>query len=204
MPKRLDAFPYATFLAQLIRHLMAHRRLYLLAGGLCALIVLAHLAGVGKYVTRDYLHALILAHHVLGWLAFIAVFCAGNLLHLSGILFLSAAVWVLGPVEGGVLTYVAANVSCLVSFVSLRWLGGDALRAIQSPLLQKLLSRLDAQPLASVVLLRTCFQTLPSLNAALALSGLRLKPYVLGGLIGLPLPIAAYCAVLHFFIHSVA
>ena len=37
------------------------------------------------------------------------------------------------------------------------------------------------------------FQTAPPLNYALALSGVRLRDYLVGTLIGLPLPIAAYC-----------
>jgi uncharacterized membrane protein YdjX (TVP38/TMEM64 family) len=37
------------------------------------------------------------------------------------------------------------------------------------------------------------FQTLPALNVALALSGVRLRTYLVGTLLGLPLPIALYC-----------
>ena len=36
-------------------------------------------------------------------------------------------------------------------------------------------------------------QTLPALNYTLALSGVRMRHYVLGTLLGLPLPIALYC-----------
>jgi uncharacterized membrane protein YdjX (TVP38/TMEM64 family) len=37
------------------------------------------------------------------------------------------------------------------------------------------------------------FQTLPALNYALALSGVRFRTYAAGTLLGLPLPIMAYC-----------
>jgi uncharacterized membrane protein YdjX (TVP38/TMEM64 family) len=37
------------------------------------------------------------------------------------------------------------------------------------------------------------FQTIPALNYALALSGVSLRNYLLGTLLGLPLPIALYC-----------
>jgi len=37
------------------------------------------------------------------------------------------------------------------------------------------------------------FQTLPALNVALALSGVRFRAYLAGTLLGLPLPIALYC-----------
>ena len=53
--------------------------------------------------------------------------------------------------------------------------------------------RLDAQPIRSVVLLRVLFQTVPALNYALALSGIRFRQYLTGTLLGLPLPILLYC-----------
>jgi uncharacterized membrane protein YdjX (TVP38/TMEM64 family) len=55
------------------------------------------------------------------------------------------------------------------------------------------LARLDRRPLLAVLVLRTLFQTMPTLNYALALSGLRLRDYLLGTVLGLPLPIAVYC-----------
>lgn len=43
-------------------------------------------------------------------------------------------------------------------------------------------------------MLRLLFQTVPALNYALALSGIRFADYFLGTLLGLPLPILLYCA----------
>ena len=37
------------------------------------------------------------------------------------------------------------------------------------------------------------FQTVPALNYALALSGVRFDTYMIGSLLGLPLPITLYC-----------
>jgi len=37
------------------------------------------------------------------------------------------------------------------------------------------------------------FQTVPPLNYALAMSGIRFRDYLVGTLLGLPLPIMAYC-----------
>ena len=48
-------------------------------------------------------------------------------------------------------------------------------------------------PSRSVVLLRMLFQTMPALNYALAMSGIRFRTYLIGTLAGLPLPIALYC-----------
>ncbi len=55
------------------------------------------------------------------------------------------------------------------------------------------MSQLDAHPIRNIVLLRMLFQTVPPLNYALAMSGIRFRDYLVGTLLGLPLPIMAYC-----------
>jgi uncharacterized membrane protein YdjX (TVP38/TMEM64 family) len=47
-------------------------------------------------------------------------------------------------------------------------------------------------------LLRILFQTVPALNYALALSGIRFRQYLTGTLLGLPLPIALYCVFFEY------
>jgi len=48
------------------------------------------------------------------------------------------------------------------------------------------------------VLLRMLFQTLPALNYTLALTGVKFRDYLIGTLLGLPLPIALYCLFFDF------
>ena len=74
-----------------------------------------------------------------------------------------------------------------------RLVGGDALRQLKSKTAVRILGQLDARPIRSVVLLRVLFQTVPALNYALALSGIRFRQYFTGTLLGLPLPIILYC-----------
>ncbi|SBT04081.1 SNARE associated Golgi protein (fragment) [Candidatus Accumulibacter aalborgensis] len=50
----------------------------------------------------------------------------------------------------------------------------------------------------SVVCLRILLQTVPALNYALAMSGIRFRAYMIGTLLGPPLPIAAYCLFFDF------
>jgi uncharacterized membrane protein YdjX (TVP38/TMEM64 family) len=45
----------------------------------------------------------------------------------------------------------------------------------------------------SVALSRLVFQTVPALNYVLAMSGVKFRNYLLGTLLGLPVPIALYC-----------
>jgi uncharacterized membrane protein YdjX (TVP38/TMEM64 family) len=87
---------------------------------------------------------------------------------------------------------VAACVSCAITFWAVRLLGGDALRGLGGRFSARLFARLDAHPLQSVLLLRLLLQTVPALNYALALSGVSFRHYLLGTVLGLPLPIALY------------
>jgi uncharacterized membrane protein YdjX (TVP38/TMEM64 family) len=104
-------------------------------------------------------------------------------------IFLAAAVLALGRLWGGFATYVAACLSCCISFWVARWLGADALRELPGRFARRVLARLDSHPVQSVAVLRLMFQTAPVLNVALGLSGVGFRPYVAGTLIGLPVPI---------------
>ncbi|WP_339410455.1 VTT domain-containing protein [Pseudomonas sp. EA_35y_Pfl2_R5] len=168
-------------------------RLLLVIVFLLGLYVLFEVLGIRAQFNLDALQAMILMHPVAGLLLFILLFALGNLIQIPGWVFLAAAVLALGRFYGGIATYVAACVSCIVTFVTIRYLGGNALRELNNRLAQRLLSGLDRHPLVSIVALRMLFQTVPALNYALALSGVRFRTYLLGTLLGLPLPIALYC-----------
>ncbi|MFP6798768.1 MAG: VTT domain-containing protein [Pseudomonas sp.] len=170
------------------------RRLLLVIVFLLSLFVLFETLGIRAQFSLDALQALILMHPVAGLLLFILLFALGNLIQIPGWVFLAAAVLALGRIYGGIVTYVAACVSCIVTYITIRYLGGNALRELNNPLARRLLSGLDRRPLASIIILRMLFQTVPALNYALALSGVRFRTYLLGTLLGLPLPIALYCA----------
>lgn len=173
--------------------LRRHQRLLAVSVFVLGLFALFELSGARAQVTLAYLQQTIRAHPVSGLAIFMAVFSLGNLIQIPGWIFLAAAVLALGQLWGGVATYIAASVSCVATFFIIRLVGGSALRHLDSPVAGKLLARLDAHPVASIVLLRTLFQTMPALNYTLALSGVRFRHYLLGTLLGLPLPIAIYC-----------
>jgi uncharacterized membrane protein YdjX (TVP38/TMEM64 family) len=130
-------------------------------------------------------------HRAWGFLAFMALFALANLAHVPGAFFLAAAVLALGPLWGALTTYAAACAGCTLTFVVVRALGADALREFNGRFARRLFARLDGHPVQSVVLLRLIFQSAPALNYALALSGVLLRNFVAGTLLGLPLPIAA-------------
>ncbi len=177
------------FLALLRRHQR-------LLGALLFLGVLAlvfTLSGLRGHMNLAYVREQLQGHPVEGFLTFTVLFVLGNLVQIPGWLFLAAAVLALGQGWGWLVTYLAACISCMVTFLLVRWLGGDALRAVPNRWVIKVLAQLDRSPVRSVLAARVLFQTLPALNYALAMSGIRFTSYFLGTALGLVLPLVVYC-----------
>lgn len=169
------------------------QRLFVVLLLLGVLLAAFELSGLRAHFNLGYLRQILVDHPVTGLITFVLVFALGNLVQIPGWIFLAAAVLALGRTWGGLATYVAALVSCTFTFFFLRLVGGNALRGLDSKFATRLLNQLDAHPVRNIFLLRMLFQTAPPLNYALALSGVRHRDYFVGTLLGLPLPIAAYC-----------
>lgn len=174
---------------------LLHKYQRLLAVLLFLLVLFAvfKLTGLKDHFNLVFLQQQILENKVSGLLIFILLFSLGNLIQVPGWLFLAAAVLALGRGMGGVATYVAASISCVVTFLTIRFIGGDALRQLDNKIAVGLLRHLDDRPIRSIVLLRILFQTVPALNYALAMSGIKFRQFLIGTLLGLPLPILLYC-----------
>lgn len=170
-----------------------YKRLLAVLLFLALLLAIFELSGLRSHFNLSYLHQILVDNPVTGLAVFILIFTLGNLVQIPGWIFLAAAVLALGKTWGGMATYAAAIVSCTVTYFSIRFVGGDALRSLDGKLATRLLGQLDAHPVRSIVLLRMLFQTVPALNYALAMSGVRFRDYLVGTLLGLPLPIMAYC-----------
>lgn len=174
-----------------------------LIGALLFLLLLGltvHFTGLRDQLTPHYLQQRMQENVWSGLAIFTVLFALGNLVHIPGWIFLAAAVYELGPVIGGAVTYVAASLSCTFTFLTIHWVGGNAADALTNRFALRLLAQLHAHPVRSLVILRTFFQTLPALNYALAISRIKVRDYVLGTLIGLPLPIAVYCVFFDFLV----
>jgi len=170
-----------------------HKRLIAVALFLILLFAVFELFGARAHFTLGFLQQVIREHQASGLLIFVLAFALGNLIQIPGWVFLAAAVLTLGKFWGGVATYIAASISCVVTFFTIRFVGGNALGKLDSKLAINVLNRLHAHPIKSIFLLRILFQTLPALNYTLAMSGVRFRAYLAGTLLGLPIPIAVYC-----------
>jgi len=172
---------------------LRHKRLLGVGLFLGVLLAVFEFFGLRDHFNLAFMRQVILQHQIGGLVLFILLFSLGNLVQIPGWVFLAAAVLTLGRVWGGAVTYIAAVTSCAFTFVTIRALGGDALRLLKNRVAVRILSELDAHPIGSVALLRILFQTVPALNYALAMSGIKFRTYLIGTLVGLPVPIALYC-----------
>lgn len=178
------------------------QRIIIVALFLGVLLTVFEVTGLRDQFSLAFLRQTILDNKISGLLIFILAFALGNLIQIPGWLFLAAAVLELGRTWGGIATYVAASISCVISFLIIRFVGGDALRLLKNPVATKILRQLDSHPIKSILLSRVLFQTLPALNYALAMSGVRFRNYLLGTLLGLPLPIALYCLFFDYLVKA--
>lgn len=170
-----------------------HGRLIVVLLFLGLLYAAFELSGLREQFSLQLLQLRLQQHLLGGLLLFTLLFALGNLVQIPGWLFLAAAVLTLGRGMGGLATYFAASVSCIITFMLVRAIGGDALRQLDNRLAKRLFHQMDTYPVASIALLRVLFQTVPALNYALALSGVKFRHYLAGTLLGLPLPIFLYC-----------
>ncbi len=170
-----------------------YQRLLAIVLFLSLLLAVFQLSGLRAHFNLEFLRQLIGEHQLSGLLIFILLFTLGYFIQIPGWLFLAAAVLALGRTLGGLATYVAAMVSCVTTFLVIRLVGGDVLRQLDKQFITRILRHLDEHPIRSVVIARTLFQTAPPLNYALAMSGIQFREYLIGTLLGLPLPIFLYC-----------
>ncbi len=157
------------------------------------LFLLVEITGIRAQLSPEAVKALFIENTFWGLLLFCIAYSIGNLLYVPGWIFLVGAVFALGIEWGGLASFIGAICSSIISFFLIRTLGGSPLRSLNSQWADKVFSHLDERPILSVTVLRLTFQTLPILNYALALADVRFRHYLVGTVLGLPLPIFLYC-----------
>jgi uncharacterized membrane protein YdjX (TVP38/TMEM64 family) len=160
------------------------------------LLVLGKVTGLVDRLDTEEVRATVADAGPWGVLLYVAIFAAGELVHVPGMVFVAAGVLAWGRVAGFFVTLLASIVSVSVSFFVVRAVGGKALARIDKPFMRKLLDRLHARPILTIVILRAVFWLAPPLNYALALSSVRFRDYLVGSALGLVVPILLAVAVL--------
>lgn len=175
-------------------------RLALLAAVIVALVVLRFTTSFGASLSTARVRELVQHAGATGVGIFVIAFCAGELLHVPGLVFVGAAVLAWGRIAGGAAAYAGALVAVSVSFVVVRGIGGQPLGEIRQPRLRAVLARLEQRPIATVAILRLLLWLAPAVNYALALSPIRYGDYLAGSAIGLAIPVAAASALIEYLL----
>ena len=172
--------------------MVPYRRLLFVLLFLIVLWAVFRYSGLASHINAQFLQERFAQHKLVGLIIFTGLFAVGNLVHIPGWLFLVSAMVALGQAWGGLATYLAACVTCATTFGVVQLVGGQALRNMNGRISSQVFARLDARPVWNVFVLRLLFQTMPTMNYALALSGVRFSQYMLGTILGLPVPITLF------------
>ena len=164
-------------------------RLWLRLGGLLALIVglygLAHVTGLTRLQSFAALQQEVEAAGAFGWLVFAGIFILLHQMHIPGIFFLLAAMWLFGPWEGALVGGCAAQISLMIHYVVIRGVGGTPLGESQRPWLRKWVERLHRYPLRAMIVIRLVMVMSPTVNIPVILSGIKFRDYAIGTAIGM-------------------
>ncbi len=144
------------------------------------------IAGLDPYAVREWVRQ----WGALSALAFITMYAIGLLLFVPGTLFTVAGALLFGQFYGFLVVWVAANIAMNLSFIVVRWIGGQPFDQAQHPLLLRMVARLDARPIQTIFVLRLFLYTAPALNTVLALCRVRLRDHVVGTVTGSAIPTA--------------
>ena len=179
-----------------------HIRLALLISILVALFLVGRYTGVAENMDAESIRELIRSAGVWGWALYIATNAGGEFIHIPGMVFVLAGILIYGQVVGFGLAWMASVVSVCFSFVVVRRLGGTPLASVEKPWVKRILGRLNAQPIRTVVVLRLVLWLAPPLNYALALTNVRFRDYLIGSALGLIAPVAGVAILFDWLFNS--
>ena len=167
-------------------------RLAAMVALVAGLILGAHATGIWDDLSRDALRARVAAAGVWGFPLYVAAFSVALLIHFpgAGILFVAVGVALWDRATGAALAYAGGLAGVLISFAIVRLVGGKPLAGVENRVARRVLARLESHPLLTVFILRCIFYVGAPVNYALALSGMRVRDYVVGSALGLAGPTA--------------
>jgi len=163
--------------------------------------IAAWATGVTGRFTPESIRGLLVGRGLWGVVAFIVVFSLGQLLRVPSTVFVAAAVLLYGRNLSILVALLGALISAIVSFTVVRAFAGQALAAVQRPVIQRLLRNIDRRPVQTVALLRLIFQTAPPLNYALPMTAVRWRDHLVGSIVGLPVPMMAMVFFFDWLLH---
>ena len=155
--------------------------------GLWALVAKS---GVAEGLTAARVQDWVTAAGPLGVVLFFAVFSAGNLAQIPGVIFIVAARLAFGPSVGFLVAYAGSLVAVTFTFTFVRAVGGKPLGEVTFGPARRILAQLEQHPVRTIALLRTVLLLTPPLNYAFALAPIKQRDHLLGSALGLVVPVA--------------
>ena len=149
------------------------------------------LKAMGVEVTPERVSEQVAASGPWGFLVFVGIVVGANIVQVPAWIFVAAAGMLWPFAQAMAISYLALVLAASVTFEVFGRAGGDALRAIDKPWIQKVLQTIDAHPIRGVAILRCFLLITPPVTVALAMSGLRRRDHLIGTAIGVVLPLVA-------------
>lgn len=144
---------------------------------------------LGQYASAgteelDSLCAAISAMGPAGVVATVVLFALSTWMWVPGLVPMTLAFMVYGPVGGAVVSVVGGLLAMTHSFLAIRTLAWRAVEIPDNRLLRHALGHLEAHPVVWVSVLRAVFWLSPVVTSTLALSPIRFRDYALGSVLG--------------------
>lgn len=173
----------------------------MLSFGLLGLVVLGLSTNISDYFQVAELRQIVRNFGAWGPVIYVGMFMLGGLLHVPGIVMVTAGAIAFGGLEG-LWTAIVGAVACVISsFLIVRAIGGKPLQSLSRPRFARtLLEKFDAHPIRTIIVLRTFLMVSPPLNYALALTKVSTKDFVIGSVLGLLIPVSVVVGLSEFIV----
>jgi uncharacterized membrane protein YdjX (TVP38/TMEM64 family) len=163
-----------------------------LALGVLAAVALAWRLGALDWVTHENIHRLLAESGAWGPVLYVAAFALFEPFGVPGAVFVLPASLAWETSFAVAMSVLGATGAGITSFVLARGVLGDKFEQRLPPRLRLFTATAREHPLRTVVLVRVLFGLAAPAHWALALSGVRFTPFVLGSLIGFVPPMLAF------------
>ncbi len=149
-------------------------------------------SSLSEYFSLDGLNAVIQNAGGYGIALFILLYAVGILMNVPGVLYLFIGFMIYGDLLGFIVVYWASLVAVIVHFYFVRFMAGEALSEVTNPFVRRQLDKLITRPIQTILVLRVIFYVSPPVNYALALSPVRVRDFIVGSILSLPISIFLY------------
>ena len=164
-------------------------RMLLLALILAALWGLGRHLGLDELATPGALVGFITRLGPWGMAVFVGLWVVYVQMQLPGVVFVIAAMLLYGPWEGALVSWVGGMIVIAATHLFIRAIGGTPLAGSKRAWVQRILSRLERQPVRTVALLRAVFVMNPAINYPIILGGMPMREHMMGSALGLIPPV---------------